>query len=66
MAKTETMKLRLRPDEKTAFEEAADLAGITVSKRVRERLRTACIRELEGAGLKIPFVRQLPMSATNV
>jgi hypothetical protein len=65
MAKTEMMKLRLRPDEKTAFEEAADLAGISVSAWVRERLRAACIRELEGAGLKVPFVRQLTMSNTD-
>lgn len=65
MAKTETMKLRLRPEEKTAFEEAASLAGISTSAWVRERLRTACIREFEGVGLKVPFIRQLSMSATD-
>ena len=65
MAKTETMKLRLQPSEKTAFEEAANLAGISVSAWVRERLRGACIRELEGAGLKVPFIRQLAMSTTD-
>ncbi len=65
MAKSEMIKLRLQPEEKAAFEGAADLAGISMSAWVRERLRTACIRELEGAGLKVPFVRQLPMSATD-
>lgn len=65
MAKTETMKLRLQLQEKTAFEEAAELAGISVSAWARERLRAACIREFEGAGLKVPFVKQLPMSAAD-
>jgi hypothetical protein len=65
MAKTEMMKLRVQPQEKAAFEEAAALAGISVSAWVRERLRAVCIRELEGAGLKVPFVRQLSMSATD-
>lgn len=65
MSKTEMMKLRLQPEEKAAFEEAANLAGISTSAWVRERLRTACIREFEGAGLKVPFIRQLTMRATD-
>lgn len=65
VAKTEIMRLRVMPDEKAAFEEAANLAGLSMSAWVRERLRGACIRELEGAGLKVPFVRQLPMSTTD-
>lgn len=63
--KTETMEIRLQTEEKRAFQGAAELAGIPLSAWVRERLRGAAIRELEGAGLKIPFIRQLPMSATD-
>jgi len=56
MAKTETVQIRITPAEKEGFSAAADLAGIPVSSWVRERLRLAAIRELESAGLKIPFV----------
>lgn len=60
--KTETLQIRLRPDEKAAFEAAAELAGIALSAWVRERLRIAAIRDLEGAGIKVPFVKKLPLS----
>lgn len=59
--KTESMEIRLQDDEKRAFQGAAKLAGIPLSAWVRERLRTACIRELEGAGLKVPFIARLSM-----
>jgi hypothetical protein len=61
----ETMEIRLQADEKSAFQSAARLAGIPLSAWVRERLRGASIRELEGAGLKVPFIRQLPMGDTD-
>ncbi len=54
--KTELTQLRMTPDEKRAFQEAARLAGISLSAWVRERLRLAAIRELESAGLPVPFV----------
>ncbi len=59
--KTTTLQIRLDQDEKAAFEKVADLAGITLSAWARERLRSSAIRELENAGLKVPFVKQLPM-----
>lgn len=59
--KTETLQIRLRPDEKEAFEKASDLAGITLSAWVRERLRLAAIRELENAGVQVPFVKKMPL-----
>jgi len=65
MAKTEEIKLRLSPEEKRAFHEAADLAGIALSAWVRERLRKAAIRELEGAGRSVPFVRPIRLSSDN-
>jgi uncharacterized protein (DUF1778 family) len=54
--KTEDIELRVNPAEKQAFKEAAGLAGISLSSWVRERLRLAAIRELENAGLSVPFV----------
>lgn len=59
--KSEMLKARVSELEKTAFQEAADLAGIPLSAWVRERLRHAAIRELEGAGVPVPFVRRVPM-----
>jgi uncharacterized protein (DUF1778 family) len=59
--KTTTLQIRLQPTEKEAFERAADLSGIALSAWVRERLRTAAIRELENAGETAPFVRRIPL-----
>jgi uncharacterized protein (DUF1778 family) len=57
--KTVTLQIRLQPEEKQAFEEAASLAGIALSAWVRERLRLAAIRDLESAGLSTPFVQRV-------
>lgn len=59
--KTDTLQIRLQPKEKEAFEIAAELAGIGLSGWVRERLRMAAIRELEGAGMTAPFIQQIPL-----
>lgn len=56
MAKSETILLRLSPDEKMGFEQAAELSGISTSAWIRERLRLASIRDLESAGIKAPFI----------
>lgn len=57
--KSESMEIRVRPEEKEAFKRAAELAGISLSSWARERLRLAAIRELEGSGLQVPFVKSL-------
>lgn len=57
--KTELLQLRLNRDEKQAFQDAADLAGLPLSAWVRERLRKAARTELEGAGHKIAFLQHL-------
>jgi uncharacterized protein (DUF1778 family) len=62
--KTRLMQLRLSPDEKEAFQRAADLAGIGLSSWVRERLRWAATRELENAGQSIPFLRRFAEART--
>jgi hypothetical protein len=59
--KTDTLQIRLQPMEKEAFEIAAELSGIALSAWVRERLRAAAIRELEGAGKSVPFIEQIPL-----
>jgi hypothetical protein len=59
--KTDTLQIRLQATEKEAFEKSAKIAGIPLSAWVRERLRLAAIRELENAGLAIPFIDRVPL-----
>ncbi len=54
--KTETIQVRLNPAEKRAFEDAARVAGLSLSSWIRERLRKVSRQELEEAGRKIPFL----------
>jgi hypothetical protein len=63
--KTELLQLRLSQSEKEGFELAASLAGISLSSWSRERLRLAAIRELEGAGRRVPFVPEIPLGGAN-
>lgn len=55
--KTELFHVRMTEEEKQAFSQCASLSGIPTAAWVRERLRKAAIRDLEEAGLKIPFLR---------
>ncbi len=55
MPKSEFIKIRLDPEEKQAFQEAADLAGISLSAWMRERLRKSARIELEDTEQRIPF-----------
>jgi hypothetical protein len=57
--------IRITPEEKKAFLESAELAGIPLSSWIRERLRLASIRELENAGRKIPFVKPIHIEDEN-
>jgi hypothetical protein len=60
-----TIQIRLHPEEKQAFEEASELAGIGLSSWVRQRLRLTAIRELESAGRLVPFVQQIPLRSES-
>lgn len=60
--KTQTVRLRVSPDEKQTFQDAADLAGVPLSSWVRERLRKAARLELEAAGQKIAFLQRLKVA----
>lgn len=56
--KTESIEIRVQAEEKAAFKEAAEIAGLPLSAWVRERLRRITIRELEDAGKPILFLRK--------
>lgn len=56
--RNESLLVRLEPNEKEAFKGAADLAGISLSSWVRERLRQIAVRELQAASQPIPFIKQ--------
>lgn len=46
--------------EKRAFQDAADLAGVSLSTWIRERLRKSAIKELEDAAIPIAFLSHNP------
>jgi len=56
--KTETLKMRLTPEEKASFLAASELSGLSLSAWIRERLRRSSRIELEEAGEKVPFRRK--------
>ena len=56
--KKKTVQIRISDLEKEGFEKAAELAGITLSAWIRERLRLATIKELNDAGIKSPFINK--------
>lgn len=58
---TEVIPVRASRVEKLAFQQCADLAGISLSAWVRERLRLSAIRELESAGRPVPFIEDVPL-----
>jgi hypothetical protein len=51
--------------EKAGFQLAADIAGISLSSWVRERLRLAAIRDLESAGQKVPFIEPFELRSVD-
>lgn len=52
--KSDYLEVRLDCEEKQAFKDAADLAGLALSTWVRERLRIVARKELEEFGKKWP------------
>jgi len=57
--------IRIESSEKDGFEQAASLAGISLSSWVRERLRIAAVKELESAGRRVPFIPEIPFGGSN-
>lgn len=60
-----SIEIRVQSAEKDGFEEAAALAGISLSSWVRERLRLSAIRELESAGRRVPFIPEVPFGGSE-
>ena len=60
--KREELKVRMTEEERRAFEDAAKVAGISLSAWMRERLRTAARKDLEDAGLPISFIEEIRQS----
>jgi len=58
MARVDFIKIRVNADEKTAFEEAAKTAGISLSAWIRERLRREARKDLEESGQQVPFAKR--------
>ena len=54
--KTDLLQLRVQPEEKEAFQRAADISGIPLSAWVRERLRRTARIELLDAEIPVPFL----------
>lgn len=63
--KAELVHIRLSRTEKQGFREAAELSGVGLSTWIRQRLRSAAIRELEGAGRRAPFVSPFEVVANG-
>jgi len=55
--RTGRVELRLTPQEKKAFQDAADYAGLSLSSWMRERLRKSAIIELEEAEIEVEFFK---------
>jgi hypothetical protein len=56
LAKAETLEVRLTEAEKTGFQSAADVTGLSLSSWARERLRRAARTDLGEAGKPVPFL----------
>jgi uncharacterized protein (DUF1778 family) len=50
------LNIRVAATEKAAFERAAEIAGIALSSWIRERLRSAALRELDNVREAAPFL----------
>ena len=57
--KQEYMELRLDTAEKEAFFKAAELAGMSLSGWVRDRLRRASKKELQDMDMPVAFLDRL-------
>ena len=63
--KDDYLDIRLGGAEKQAFRDAAELAGLDLSAWVRERLRVAARKELEGASQPVAFLVRLRIANSD-
>ena len=55
------LDMRITDSEKQAFKEAAELAGLSLTSWIRERLRTSSRRELVDANRQVPFLKEISL-----
>jgi uncharacterized protein (DUF1778 family) len=55
--------IRLTEDEKTSFDDSAEISGMSLSAWVRQQLRLAAIQELSRVGRKATFLKPVPMNS---
>ena len=55
--KTQPIQVRVSLSEKTAFNEAANISGISLSSWIRIHLRRAATRDLEEMGKQVAFLQ---------
>lgn len=58
MTKERVLQVRLSQPEKESLDQAAEIAGISLSAWVRERLRSASRTELQASGVGVPFLME--------
>lgn len=61
MKRGNQLNVRLDDDENAAFEEAAQIAGMSTSAWVRQQLRLAAMQELSRVGRRAPFLKPVPL-----
>lgn len=62
MKRENQLNVRVDDDENAAFDEAAEIAGISTSAWVRQQLRVAAMQELSRVGRRAPFLKPVPLT----
>ena len=65
MEKISVVQVRITASEKEGFKRSAEIAGIGLSAWIRQRLRSAAIRDLQEVGEKAPFLEKISLNKTN-
>ena len=64
--RVETLKFRVTPEEKAAFQKAADSVGLKLSAWIRERLRRASIADLRDINEIPDFIKTLKRDVNSL
>ena len=55
--KSKPIQIRVTPNEKQAFQDAARIVGVSLSAWIRSHLRRAATRDLEEVGQQAAFLK---------
>jgi len=61
MKRETSVLVRLTEEEKSDFDDSAEIAGITLSAWIRQQLRIAAIQELAKVGRRASFLKPVPL-----